>query len=94
MEKWKSRDKVWEKLEKGGIAKYIAKIHNFDLEVTNRMVKTWKEGKVKVNSVYFQVTKDVIVAVSEILAEGFKFFRDKKLSMNMVNDFVIKFLKC
>ena len=30
MEKWRSRDKVWEKLEQGGIARYIMKLHGFD----------------------------------------------------------------
>ena len=53
VEKWKNRGKVWEQLEKGGIAKYIAKIHGFDPDVTNNMVNLWKEGKVKVNGVYF-----------------------------------------
>lgn len=37
-EKWKEREKVWEQLEKGGIASYIEKIHGFDPEVTNSMV--------------------------------------------------------
>ena len=35
--KWKQREKVWEKLEKGGIENYIAKIHGFDPDVTNSM---------------------------------------------------------
>ena len=30
VEKWRSRGKVWDKLEKGGIARYIAKLHGFD----------------------------------------------------------------
>ena len=33
VDKWKSMDKVWEQLEKGGIAKYIAKLYGYDLEV-------------------------------------------------------------
>ena len=51
--KQRSRGKFWDKLEKGGIAKYIAKLHGFDLEVTNNMVNSWKDGKVKVNDVSF-----------------------------------------
>ena len=54
VEKWKNMGKVWEQLEKGGIAKYIAKLYYFDLEVTNHMVNTLKEGKVKVNGVSFR----------------------------------------
>ena len=52
------------------------------------MVKMWKEGKVKVNGVYFQITEDVIVVMFEILVEGFKFFRDMKVLMNEVNNFM------
>ena len=88
VEKWRNMGKVWEKLEKGGIAKYITKLHGFDLDVTNSLVNSWKEGKVKVNGVSFQVTEEVVVAVSEISMEGFKFFRDKKFSMNVMKDFV------
>ena len=68
VDKWKNRGKVWEKLEKGGIANYIAKLHGFDLDVTNSMVNSWKDGKVKVNGVSFQITEEVIAIVSEIQA--------------------------
>ena len=53
VEKWKQRGKVWKKLEKGDIANYITKLHGFDLDVTNSMVNSWKDGKVKVNGVSF-----------------------------------------
>ena len=52
-EKWKGREKVWKQLEMGGISKYIEKLHGYDSEVTNNMVKTWKDGKVKLNCTYF-----------------------------------------
>ena len=47
--KWKQRTKVWEKLEKGEIANYIAKLHGYDPVITNSMVNLWKDGTVKVN---------------------------------------------
>ena len=53
VKKWKQRAKVWENLEKGGIENYIAKLHGFDLDFTNSMVTSWKDGKVKVNGVSF-----------------------------------------
>ena len=87
-EKWRSREKVWEKLEQGRITSYIMKLHGFDQEVTKSMVGSWKDGRVKVNEVYFQIMEEVIVTISEILIEGFKFFKDKKLSTNVVRDFV------
>ena len=87
-EKWRSREKVWEKLEQGGITSYITKLHGFDQEVTKIMVGSWKDGRVKVNGVYFQITEEVISTISKIPIEGFKFFRDKKLSANTVKDFV------
>lgn len=52
------------------------------------MVGSWKEGRVKVNDINFRITKEVIATMTEILIKGFKFFRDKKLSANMVRDFV------
>lgn len=90
VEKWKQRAKVWEKLEKGGIENYIAKLHGIDLDVTNSMVNSWKDERVKVNRVPFQITEEVISLVTEILAEGFKFYRDKKLLANVVKDFTKK----
>ena len=64
------------------------KLHGFDQEVTNSMVSSWKDGRVKVNGVHFWVTEEVISSISEIPVEGFKFFRDKKFSANAVKDFV------
>ena len=52
------------------------------------MVNSWKDGKVKVNGVSFVITEEVVMTIIEILIEGFKFFRDKKLSTNVVKDFV------
>lgn len=88
--KWKEREKVWEKLEKGGIASYIAKIYGFDPEVTNCMVNSWKDRRVKVNGVAFQIIEEVISLMSKILTEGFKFYRDKKLSVDAIKDFAKK----
>lgn len=51
--KWKQRTKVWEKLEKGGIAKYIAKLHGYDPAITDLMVNSWKDGSVKVDGVSY-----------------------------------------
>ena len=52
-DKWSSREKVWEKLEHGRITRYIMKLHRFDQEVTKIMVGSWKDGRLKVNGVYF-----------------------------------------
>ncbi len=49
---------------------------------------SWKDGRVKVNGVYFRITEEVIATVTKIPIEGFKFFRDKKLSTNAVRDFM------
>lgn len=88
IEKWKSRDKVWEQLDLGEITRYIMKLHGSDQEVTNSMIGSWKDGRVKVNGVSFMITEEVISTVAKILIQGFKFFRDKKLSANAVQDFV------
>ena len=39
-DKWKCREKVWNQLENGGISKYIKKLHGYDSEVMNNMVKS------------------------------------------------------
>lgn len=76
VDKWRNRGKNWKKLEEGGVASYFAKLHGFDPEVTNSMVNSWKDGKVKVNGVSFFITKEVVVVVTGIPMEGFKFYRD------------------
>lgn len=88
VENWKNKDKVWRKLVKGGVANFFEKLHGFDPEVTNSMVNSWNNGRVKVNKVSFQITEEVVAEVTGIPMEGFKFHRDKKLSSNVVKDFM------
>ena len=52
------------------------------------MVNSWKDEKVKVNEVSFFITEEVVLTITEISIEGFKFFSDKKLSTNAVKDFM------
>ena len=40
------------------------------------------------NGVSFLIMEEVIATIAEIPNEGFKFFRDKKLSANAIRDFV------
>ena len=49
VEKWKKRMKVWDRLEKGGIAWYIENLHGFEKDVTNLMVNSWKVGYMKID---------------------------------------------
>ena len=51
------------------------------------MVNLWKDGRVKVDGVLCQVTVEIISHITKILDEGLKFYRDKKVSMNVVKDF-------
>ena len=44
---WRKRSKIWNKLEKSGIVRFIEKIHGFNKEITKLMVNTWKEGMLK-----------------------------------------------
>ena len=88
VEKRKNKGKVWKELEKGGVANFVEKLHGFDPEVTNSMVNSWNNGRVKVNGVSFQITEEVVAEVTGIPMEGFKFYRDKKLSSNAIKDFV------
>lgn len=71
---------------KGGVAIFFEKLHGFDPKVTNSMVNSWNNGKVKVNGVSFQITEEVVAEVTGIPMEGFKFYRDKKLSSNAIKD--------
>lgn len=88
VQKWKNKAKVWRELEKGGVTNFFEKLHGSDPEITNSMVNSWNNGKVKVNGVYFQITEDVVAEVTGIPMEGHKFFRDKKMSSNAIKDFV------
>ena len=48
---WRKRLKVWNKLEKIGIMRFIEKLHGFDKEITKLMLNTWKEGHTKLDGV-------------------------------------------
>lgn len=37
---WKEKEKVWHKLKKGGITRFMEKLHGFDAGVTKVMVET------------------------------------------------------
>lgn len=62
-EKWKKCLKVWEKLREGGILSFIEKIHGWDSKITDLMVKTSREGKVKIDGVEFQINEGLIFKV-------------------------------
>ena len=51
------------------------------------MVKSWKEGEVKIDGIDFQVNEGAIVEVMGIPIEGIKFYRDKKISLSTVKEF-------
>ena len=87
MEKWKIRSKVWEKLREGSILFFIKKLHGWDRKITDLMVKTWRDGKLKIDGVDFQVNEGVVTKVINSPNQGIKFYRDKKISLNAVKDF-------
>lgn len=82
VEKWKRCSKVWEKLREGGISSFIEKIHGWSPKITNLMVKTWREGKMKIDGVDFQVNEGDIAEMINSPNQGIKFYRDKKISLN------------
>lgn len=51
------------------------------------MVNCWKEGRVKIDGIHYQIDIGIIVHVTEILDVGLQFFCDKKISANAVKDF-------
>ena len=55
--------------------------------ITSLMVNLWNDGMVKVDEVLYQVTMDIITHVTNFLNEGLNFYRDKKVSANVVKDF-------
>ena len=63
VEKWKRRSKVWEKLREGEILSFIEKLHGWDLKITDLMVNSWRDGKVKIDGINFQVNEGVIAEV-------------------------------
>ena len=51
------------------------------------MVNSWKDGRVKVDGVSYQVTVEIIAHFTKISDEQLKFYKDKKVSTNVVKDF-------
>ncbi len=56
-------------------------------EMKNKLVNLWKDGRVKVDDVSYQITMEIIAHVTKIPDEGLKFYRDKKVFANVVKDF-------
>lgn len=87
LEKWKRRSKVWEKLREGSISTFIRKIHDWDPKITYLMVKSWKDGKVKIDGIDFQENERVITEVIDSPNQGIKFYRNKEIALNVVKYF-------
>lgn len=66
---------------------FIKKLHGWDPKIIDLMVKSWKDGKVKIDGIDFQVNEGVIAEVIDSPNQGIKLFRDKKISLNVVKDF-------
>ena len=65
LESWKEKEKVLHKLEKGGITRFMEKLHGFDAGVTKVMVDIWNNGRVKIDGVTHHITEGLIVEVTE-----------------------------
>ena len=66
----------------------MEKLHGFDVGVMKVMVESWSNGRVKIDGVTHQISKGLIAEVTEILQNGIKFYRDKKMSANAINEFI------
>lgn len=86
--KWKEKEKVWHKLEKGGITRYMEKLDGYHVGVTKVMVDTWSNGKFKIDGVTHQIIEGLIAEVIEIPLVSTNFSKDKKMSANVVSNFV------
>lgn len=62
VEKWKKHLKVWEKLRECDISSFIENLHGRDLKITNLIVKTWREGKVKIDGVITNLIVKIVIA--------------------------------
>ena len=66
---------------------FIEKLHGWDPKITNLMVKSWIYRKVKIDGIDFQVNEGVIAEVIDSPNQGIIFYRDKKISLNVVKEF-------
>lgn len=85
--KWNGKEKVWHKLEKWGITRFMEKLHGFDAGVTKVMVEKWNNGEVKIDGFTHEINEDLILEVTKIPHDGINFFKDKKMSDNAVSKF-------
>ena len=56
---------MWCKLEKGGITRFMEKLHGFDAEVMKIMVDTCNNERVKIDGVTHQITEGLIAEVTD-----------------------------
>lgn len=66
----------------------MEKLHGFDVVVTKVMVDTWNDGRVSIDGVTHHITEGLIADRTGFPQEGMNFYKEKKMSANVVNDFI------
>lgn len=86
--RWKEMSKVWTKLEKGFMTNFMERLVDYDKGrvnlAINKITKNWINESFKIHVVRFKLDADLIAIVTGMPHLGLNFFRDFKVSNNVV----------
>lgn len=92
--RWKDMLKVWVKLEKGFLTSFMEKLVDYDKGRVNltlsKITENWSNGSFKIYGVRFKLDVGLIATMTGMPHSGVNFFRDLKVSNNVVNLFPSK----
>lgn len=83
---WKKKE-IWDILEEGKFTGFMEKLKGSNPSITRQFIKTWKDGSILVGNQRMEVTEDIIVEATCLDTEGINFYRDRKLSDRVVEEF-------
>lgn len=83
----RNNSKLWERLEKGVITIFIDKIHGWDSNITKCFAKGWEDGEIILFGRKVAINEQLIAEVTGLPMDGIKFYRDRKLSDQVVLKF-------
>ncbi|XP_057848012.1 protein PXR1-like [Cryptomeria japonica] len=67
---WKQKEEIWSILQKGGLTKYMERLHGRDAKITNFFTKNWRKGTLKMGDQTITIDEDLIAQVMGLRREG------------------------
>ena len=82
---WMKKIEVWDILRHMNFIGYMERLKGNNLAITQKFIKTWRDGSIMVGNQHMDVTKEVIVEATVLDMDGINFYWDRKLLDTLVS---------